>query len=447
MHKPTAKVSPARRLAFLAIKEIEEEQGYSDRVLSSLLADATLSGADRNLAYEIVKGTVRWKLLLDWIVCSRLKKPAKLESSARTILWMAFYQLRFLQRIPRFAVVDESVELAKEFAGPHLVGLVNGLLRNYLRHPEDVVFPDRQKSFDLALSIEQSHPLWLVQRWIHEFGAEKTEQLCKANNVPADLAIRRNPLKSDADSFAALLTGEGLRWRPSDVPDFHFVERLVPKDSSLFQAGYFTVQDPSAGLVGHLAAPSPAATFLDLCAAPGGKATHLAEKMGGRGRVVAGDLYLVRLQQMRNNCERLGLTNIHLVQSAADAFPVQQADGVLLDAPCSGLGVLRKKPDIRWRRTQESIVELTRLQEKLLARASERVKPGGWLVYSTCTVEYQENEEIIRKFLACHTDFSLVHSAQFVDERYVTSDGFVRTWPDLHGLDGSFAAKLERKKS
>ncbi|MBN1541983.1 16S rRNA (cytosine(967)-C(5))-methyltransferase RsmB [candidate division KSB1 bacterium] len=438
--------APARQAAFLAVKRIELENAYSDRVLEELFVETPLIEADRKLVHEIVKGTVRYKLLLDWIASSLLRRDKGIQDAIRWILWISLYQLLYLQRVPRFAVVNDGVELAKRFVHPRFAGVVNGVLRNYLRRPEAVDFPDPHKTPELAVSIRESHPLWLVERWFREFGPEKTVRLCRANNTPPSLTIRRNPLKCDEKSFCEMLDAEHFCWRCTDIPEFYIVDNLVPNKSPLFRQGYFSIQDPGAGLVGHLANPLPGQVLIDLCAAPGGKTTHLAEKLGCRGRIMAGDLYAHRLKRIQQSIERLELSAVYPIQADARSFPAGVVDGVLLDAPCSGLGVMRKKPDIRWHRTEETIDELSRLQAELLSRAAEHVHPGGWLVYSTCTTEVQENEQIIRNFCKVHSDFRTVHPGKLVHEKYVTPDYFIRTWPHLHELDGSFAAKLEKIK-
>ncbi len=447
MRSVSATLSPARAKAFEALRRVEQEGAYADLVLGRLSADDRMQSNDRALLNELVRGTIRWKKRLDWIVDQLWQGERKnLPRSARWSLWLGLYQLLFLDKVPEFAAVNESVEMAKLHAGRKWGSIVNGMLRSYLRAPGTIGYPNERKNPVLALAVIKSHPEWLIRRWVERFGPEQTALMCDANNAAPLVTIRHNPLKSTVSEFEDLLNEKKVAFVRSAIPGFYRISEINSAiRDELLAAGKMTIQDESAGLVGFLANPQASDTIFDVCAAPGGKCTHLAELSGDRAQVIAGDNNTSRVRLIRNAKQRLRLNSVQVVAADARNFPAHDADIVVLDAPCSGLGVLRKKPDLRWRRQEREISELSSLQRELLQRASTLVKTGGSLIYSTCTTEPEENEQVIEDFIKGNPRFTLI--SEFPDRiprSIITAEGFIRTWPHVQQMDGSFAAKLAR---
>ncbi|NLP09283.1 16S rRNA (cytosine(967)-C(5))-methyltransferase RsmB, partial [bacterium] len=348
--------------------------------------------------------------------------------------------------IPDFAAVDESVTLARLAGHAKWASLANGLLRGYLRQSNKIVFPDAKAEPERFLSVVYSHPLWLVKMWVRQFGFDQTELLCQADNQPAPLSLRVNLLLISSQRFAQELTQRGIGFQRSIVPDFFTIHDLpYPLQIAFLTKGWVTVQDESAGLPNLLFRGQAGQVLLDLCAAPGGKCGHMAERSGDRCPVIAMDLQPGRTRLIRSLVTRLGLRSVQVVTANALQAPLRSADVVLLDAPCSGLGVLRRKPDLRWRRRLADIALLLQLQKKLLHQAAGLVAKNGVLVYSTCTIHPPENQEMIAWFLHAHPGWALQRAEETeVPASCVSADGFVETWPHRHGMDGSFAAKLQK---
>ena len=393
---------------------------FTEELLERALAKAELTPPDRRLCQELVYGVVRWQGTLDWLIArktqNRTQKPA-----LQDLLRLGLYQIFWLERIPNHAAVNETVELARQRGFGPQAGFVNALLRGYLRE-SDVT---RNLLSELKASqpyLGYSHPEWLVARWQKRWGPEAVARLMTWNNTPPKTFARVNTLKADP---GALVT----QWREEDV-DYDFVrhdwleENLVfelkahPPLASLpsFQQGRFYIQDPSTLLAVHELAPRPGETILDLCAAPGGKLTYAAQLMGNEGRLIAHDTNPERLKLMEENCRRLGVTCVEPLD-ASRLTP--QATRILLDAPCSNTGVMRRRVDLRWRVRPEELQRLHATQVELLKQAAERLKAGGILVYSTCSMEPEENREVVDEFLKSHPGFKLEREREllpFVDE-------------------------------
>ena len=434
-----------RLAALQAIRRIEHDSAFVDIVLSQLLERTHFEKRDRAFISELVRGTIRWKKRLDWIVRQLLQPPSrKCPDDIRWILWLGLYQILFM-RIKTYAAVNESVDAAKSLVRGRWAGVVNAILRSYLRAPDRVVYPDMRVDPVAGIAVRWSFPEWLVRRWITRWGIEKTTALCRASNDVPVLSVRHNRLRCSTETFERRLS-ETMEFRPSIVPYFY---RLARTDfvtlSQLLDDGYLTVQDESAGLPSLLADPQPGTVICDLCAAPGGKATHLAELCDEQAKIVAGDISVPRLHMVQHSVERLSLRSVFPVSAEAQCFPVKTADIVLLDAPCSGLGVLRRKPDIRWRRTEQDIEDLISMQKKLLLGASNLVTEGGSLIYSTCTVEPEENEGVVDAFLSRHREFRVVEPEEgLLPQTVIAGTGAVRTWPHEHDMDGSYAIRMKK---
>jgi len=433
----------ARSLAAKILKRAEEGDKYVHELLEE---HSELDLREEAFVRELVLGTIRWRGRLDWILSQFLKRDLEdLPAWIRTILRLGVYQIMFMDRVPTHAAVSESVLLAKRYGHRGTAALVNAVLRRVAEHLHSISYPDPKQDPIVYLSVVWSHPPWLVKRWISRFGVEETEQLCRANAERRPLSIRVNTLRTSTEELLEQLSEEGFRGISHPLVQGFVVlyEAEGVFQTAAYRKGGFQVQNPSAAFASLLLDPQPGEAILDLCAAPGGKTTHLAQLMKNRGRIVAIDRAPLRLQKLVRNVERLG---IHIVQPVAmDAlqYTKEGFDRILVDAPCSGTGVLSKKVDIRWNLTPDKMKELVELQRALLSHASMLVNVGGILVYSTCSIEEEENEGVIQDFLRKNAHFVLESASGQMDLK--EADPYVHTYPHRQGVDGSFAARLRRK--
>lgn len=442
--------SGPRGTAVKILNRVERTDSYLDKVLDAELRLPDLSDVDKGLLNEIVHGVLRWQGRLDWVLNGFSHGNfSKSEINVKNTLRVALYQVLFLNRVPPAAAVYEGVEFIKRIRGEKPAGLVNAILRNILRNVEGIRYPDPAEDEVQYMSVFYSHPQWIVRRWIDRYGREDTRKLLLANNERPALSLRINRLKTDPAQFILMLENQQIKAELSPYVDYFVRVRSLSKigQMELFRGGFFTVQDESAALPCLLLDPRPGERILDLCAAPGGKTTNIAELMKNQGEVIAVDRYESKLLMIRGGVERLGLRNVTMVAADATDLDTGLADRVLLDVPCSGLGVLTKKPDIKWKRDVTDVLHLAKLQAAMLENASRLVKPGGVVVYSTCTLEPEENDQVIRSFLERHQEFSLDDARKFVHGDLVSPEGFVKTLPHLHGIDGTFAARLVKAPS
>ncbi|MDB6112743.1 MAG: hypothetical protein JWR69_4493 [Pedosphaera sp.] len=430
-------VQKPRQIAARILKERLLEGKYTENLLESELARHPLSAVDRGLCQELVYGVARWQAALDWLIDrktgGRTQKPL-----LRILLQLGLYQMFWLDRIPNHAVVNETVELAKQSGLGPQAGFVNAVLRAYTREraeTDQLVAELRINEPALGLS----HPEWLYQRWLARWGAESTVRLMAWNNAPPPTYARVNSLKTDPAKLAAQWEGEGVKaspchwdWAPEGLV-FQLVSHPPLAGLRSFQEGLFYIQDPSTLLAVHELDPKPGETVLDLCAAPGGKTTLIAQRMQNQGRIIAQDIQPERLDLVRENCQRLGVNCVELeaipANSQLDA-QIAQSDRVLVDAPCSNTGVMRRRVDLRWRIRPEEIERLRTTQLELLRHAAAHLKPGGTLVYSTCSLEPEENEAVVNDFLSAQAGFTLASQRQLL--------------PFADGVDGAFVARLTR---
>jgi 16S rRNA (cytosine967-C5)-methyltransferase len=360
---------------------------------------------------------------------------------------MGAYQLLYLDRIPPSAACNEAVNLTKRYGHMGTAKFVNGILRAIARSKDQIEFPDIVSDPVEHIALRFSHPAWLVRRWIARFGVEETIQLCKKNNETPNMSVRANLLKTTRQELQQQLEADGLtveasRWAPEGL--------LIDGFSALGQLdalrqGLFQVQDESSMLVAHVLDPQPGEFVIDACGAPGGKTTHIAQKMGNQGRVLSTDIHTHKLKLTAENCGRLGIDIVETKTMDArfmHEIYFEQAERVLVDAPCSGLGVLRRKPDSRWRKCPEMLVELPNLQTAILESAAQCVKPAGILVYSTCTIEPEENEAVIRRFLSGHPEYTLEHAGLLLPEP--RPEEMVQLYPHRDNVDGFFIARLRK---
>lgn len=442
------RLSPARQLAWELLLRIERDGAYLDRVTEVALRRARLSAPDRALVGELVHGVVRWRKRLDFFLQACAEHPLRrYPVPVLVALRLGAYQLLFLERIPEHAAVHQAVELVKPL-GQRTAGLVNAILRALIRMRDALPEPPGDDPIS-AIAVLHSYPEWLVRRWVARFGVEETVQLLEAQNRRPALSLRVNPQRRTPEQVLEWLSQQGVAAGLSPyTPSCLVVERL-PHGLlwELLQKGWASVQDVSAMLVVELAAVEPGMRIVDLCGAPGGKACALAERLGAGGHVAVVDVHPGRLRLAEREAQRLGIAE-RMSFHVADArrFRTEAADLVLVDAPCSGLGTIAKKPDIKWRRREEDIPKLVRLQREILHHAVRLVRPGGVLLYSTCTTEPEENEELIADFLQHHPDFELEDAGRYLPAA-VCREGFLQTLPHRHAnSDGAFAARLRRRR-
>ena len=425
-----------------------EEGIFADTALA--LARQKLDARDSAFLLELVYGTLRNRSLLDWTLNRFSAKPVDTTDAwTRNILRLATYQMLFLDRVPVSAAVNTAVELAKAHGNKH--GYVNGLLRGLDRKRSTIGQPDHADPV-VRLAIQYSHPLWLVKRWVVRFGAEIAESMLLANNQPAPLTIRANTLKASRQSLRIALEADGVTVEETNAAPAGLNILATPqwlRTLTAYRDGWFVVQDQAAQLISLLLSPQPGETVLDACAAPGGKTTHLAELMQDQGAIVALELDASRMGKIRENSRRLGMKSITTVQGDAAAYHEGSYDRVLIDAPCSGLGVLRRHPDGRWNKTEQTVTDHASLQRRILQNCSRLLKPGGTLVYATCTTEPAENDDVIDWFLAGPgSSFQIDDPRPLLPQAataLVDSRGFFRTTPNALAMDGFFGVRLVKK--
>jgi 16S rRNA (cytosine967-C5)-methyltransferase len=439
-----------RQVAFIALKEVHKG-AYADVALDRVLQKFKLPDNDRRLMTELVYGSVRRQRTLDAIIDQLGKKKAEQQpKDLRTILHLGFYQLRYQERIPVSAAVNTTVELAKENGFPGLTGFVNGLLRQYLRLAEN-----SSELLQLSenpverLGILHSFPNWIIEVWLEELGFEETEKLCIWMNQTPTIDLRVNILRSSLEEVQSAFESAGILVKT--LPHLPQALRLIGNNGAIqnlpgFHEGWWTVQDSSAQLVGHLLNPQPGDVVIDVCAAPGGKTTHIAELMGDRGKIWACDKTASRLRKLKENSQRLHLQSIEICPGDSRNLPqfYNSADCVLLDAPCSGLGTMHRHADARWRQTSASVQELSQLQKELLSHNATFVKTGGVLVYATCTLHPGENERVISEFLAANPHWQIeTHSFDLFNHG---DPGWLKVWPHQQDMDGFFMVRLRKTK-
>jgi len=435
------------------LKKVETEGAYADIALDRALRESgSLVPIHRAFITELVYGTLRWQGRIDWIINQFSRIPTKkLDSSILSIVRMGVYQLLFLNKVPSFAAVNESVRLAKLYGHRGKVGFVNANLRAIERARDKIEYPDVEKDPILYVSVVYSHPLWMVKKWFEDFGVDATIDLCKGNNNVPPLTIRTNTLKvSRQELFDELKENvkgisltrycpEGIKVRGGSEITTH----------SSFGRGWFQVQDEASQLIAHLLTPLQGQRILDACAAPGGKTTHLAQLMEDSGEIYALDINEYRLTLLEESCNRLGVRNVKIFRRDA-SLPLgfsEMFHRILVDPPCSGLGVIRRNPDSRWKKKEEDIDPLKRLQLRILDNLAHSLKRGGVLVYSTCTITPEENEGVIKSFLENHKEFALERASEVLPAccgTLVDDRGFLYTNPGENDMDGFFAARLRK---
>ena len=440
----------AREIAIKILNEVHEEGAYANVALARHLRKADLSDQDRRFVTELVYGAVKAGDTLDWILRRYVNRPLKkIPPMVREILRLGLYQIFYLDKVPASAACNTAVELTKKYSHAGTVKFVNAVLRTAVREPEKAKFPEGKGKAIEGLALRSQHPYWLVKRWVKQFGFEEAEKLCDFDNGQPVLSVRTNTLKTGRAELMQALEQAGAevqesQWTPEGVlvTAHGALDKLAPLQDGLCQ-----VQDESSMLVAHVVNPQPGELIIDCCSAPGGKTTHMAALMHNEGRIVAGDIYEHKLERIEENAQRLGIDIIE--PTLLDAREVGEeyedmADRVLVDAPCSGLGVLRRKPDARWNKSAEEIAALPPLQGEILDSAAKALKAGGVLVYSTCTIDRSENDAVVEAFLARHPEFTLEQTGDFLPVK--RKEQMVQLYPQRDGTDGFFIARMRKAK-
>lgn len=449
--------SNPRAWALQVLLDVEERGAYANLALGSLLDKIRPVKLDRSFTTELVYGTLRTLNTLDWALAQYSRRPlADLAPAVRNILRLGTYQIMFMDRVPDSAAVNESVNLARKHGHAGIVKYVNGVLRNLVRGKDRLSYPDPKEKPVESIALRYSHPHWLVRYWLNLFGYEDTVALCEANNLPAPNTVRVNTLKTDTAMLIGVLDALGVKaQRGQYARDCLYLDGFVSLGGlPPFREGLFQIQDESSILVGQALQPKPGTRVIDVASAPGGKATHLAQLMQNQGEIIALDVHPHKIKLIEENCRRLGVKIVRprlLDAREITKETVGMADYVLVDAPCSGLGVLRRRPDARWRKDEEQIKSLAELQGQILAAVAPIVKPGGVLVYSTCTITREENLGQLEKFLDDYQAFQLESLKDLLPEELdhegTMSKGYLQILPHLHGLDGFFIARLRKSGS
>ena len=440
-----------RETALKILYKIDKENAYSNIVLDDVINKnrSKLNERDIGLISEIIYGTTTWKLTIDEIIKKYSKiKLKKYSKWVLNIIRMGIYQIVFLDKIPKSAAVNESVNLCKKY-GAKSSGLVNAILRKVER--DDYLEFEKIENSAEKISKMYSMPEWIVKRLIKENGILKAEDICKNSNIKPKLSIRVNKIKNTSKELIKRLKEKNIIVNNGDLEDFLIVEKLKNlNDLEEFKQGKFTVQDESAGLTSVILNPQKGDYVLDACSAPGGKTTYIAELMNNNGRILAWDLHEHRTKLIQDNAKRLGIDIITTeVKDATilDKNLIEKFDKILLDVPCMGLGVIKRKPDIKWHRKEEDIKEISNLQYNILDVCSKYLKKGGNLVYSTCSILKEENEEIIEKFLENNTNFEI--NEYKIDNKYnkfIEKNGYIKI-NTTDKNDGFFICKIHKKKA
>ena len=455
----------ARKVALECLLTLSHSRGSIASVVDKAFKQHAIAGRERRFINGLVYGVIRWQKQLDWVLDRFINPKFELDTRHRNILRLGAFQLLHLDGVPPHAAIFETVQLAAPSRGKSsrkrkTAGFINAVLRAVQREGAELVYPPLDINPIEHIAVSLSYPTWLVKQWVQTRGVSWTLAFCRASNQTAPLAFRVNTLLTEREAVREDLEKEGLPVTLSKItPDGLTLENrtITAFDAAgertlkdLLNRNDIYVQDESAMLVAPLLSPEVSEFIVDLCAAPGGKTTHLAHLMGNAGKIIAVDVSTEKAALLQKNCQRVNAQNVEtrvLDATETDLTFIQQVDAVLIDAPCSGFGTLRRHPDIRWNKTLAQIRALSEMQYKLLKQAAAHIKPEGILVYSTCSTEPMENEAVIRRFLADFPMYTVENARLFLPDAprsVITPQGFVQTFPHKHGIDGAFAARLRR---
>ena len=440
----------ARQCVLKILEDFEKNTAQFDSILDETLCSQGLDQRDKRLVIEIVYGILRNKLSLDFVLNQFLKERYFTKNRLLMhILRIGAYQILYLDRIPDHAAVNESVLLAKDNENTRNVsGVVNAVLRKIIKYKKNLPKPDKDEQLDFRLSINYSHPGWMVKRWLNSFGLSNTKKVLEFNNTRPDVFLRRRfrglprqQFESDALSIADTVSG-GTGYKNLY---YRLKKHILPENIRLLKDGLCTVQAVSSGWVVGLLDIKDGDKILDVCSAPGGKTSLLSELTGKKGAVCACELRFSRLRRIKEIVYRMNLPNVYMIVCNGEKLPFTgYYDKVLLDVPCSGTGVMHRHPDARWHRKEEDIERVAKVQERLLEGAAPHVNPQGILVYATCSIEPEENQQQVDNFLKRHPEFVLEKPFGLIKDTYIDKNGFLFITPFEHKMDGMFAARMRK---
>lgn len=443
----------ARRAALNIIHNVEVEKAYSNIAINKTFTNNKFTKLDRSFITELVYGTLENLIYIDYVIQQfSTMKLKKINSWALNILRLGTYQILFLDKVPDFAAVNEAVNLSKIHC-KRASGFINGVLRSMIRNKENIKMPDSKKEFEKFLSVKYSHPQWMVERFLDYFSKDFTENLLKVNNEIPKLYIRVNTLKASIEDVVNLLKEKNIQVnRNPYIEEALNVEEGFSQleELKIYKEGLIHIQDFSSMLVGKILDPQEGQFIIDVCSAPGGKTTHIAQLMNNKGRILARDIHEHKLRLIKSNANRLGVSIIEVEKfngKDVDETLIETANKVLVDAPCSGFGIIRRKPEIKYRKEPDDIKAIMEMQLLILTNASKYVKQGGELLYSTCTIDPNENQKVIDKFLEKHRNYELIdinclYKSIIPGEH---KENMIQLYPHIHGTDGFFIAKLGKK--
>lgn len=432
---------------------IDEDSGFSHLLIDHEIKRRKVEPKDQSLLTEIVYGTIERKLTLDFYLQPFIKTNKKIDPWVRMLLRMSIYQMIYLDKVPEYAIIHEAVEIAKQRGHKGISSFVNGILRNIQR--QGVRDPKQIQHKIQRLSIETSHPEWLVRRWSQYYGFQVTKEMCEVNLTKKPLSVRVQSLKISRKKAMECLREQGFIIRPSQISNQGIIiDQGNILQSHLFLKGYLTIQDQSSMLVAEMLNVKPGMQVLDTCSAPGGKATHIAEKMENKGSIQAYDIHAKKVNIIQQQSAKLHLSIIEAQQGDArhlhNKYEIESFDRILVDAPCSGLGVIRNKPDVKYNKQKNDIVRLSTIQLEILNSVAPLLKKDGFLMYSTCTVDAQENENVVKTFLEKNANFKI--DEQFfktLPKAFENSNGLtpygLQIFPQTYQTDGFFLSRLIKR--
>lgn len=447
------RVDAVREQALKILIKVLEDKAYSNILIKNL--GQKYSVLDRSFITEIVYGTLKWRLKIDNAIAQLSKvRQDKISIPIINILRLGIYQIDFMDKVPPSAAVDECVKLAKKYSNIGAANYVNAILRSYIRKHDTITYPKKEENIISFLSVFYSYPEWLVEKLVDELGPQFTEEFLKASNNVPGLTVRVNRLKTGRQSLSALLSQNGIEPSHGQYISDALVLKNVPGIENMgeYRKGYFSVQDESSMLAALILSPKPGEFVMDVCSAPGTKSTYIAELMENKGTVLSGDVSINKLKLVDENAKRLGIKIIRTINSDASKTISEysgKADRLLIDAPCSGFGLMRKKPEIRWNRTFDDIQNIGAVQEAILNASSKYLKIGGIMVYSTCTVLEEENLGMVQRFLNNNRNFVMEDITDLIPDKLRNENcrnGYLNLYPNVHGIDGFFISRLKRVK-
>lgn len=451
-----------REVALVCLIDLSDTDASISSVVDNAFERYRLGRRERRLANALVYGVIRWKRHLDWVLKQFVNPRFQLDVRHRSILRIGAFQLLHLDGIPPHAAIYETVQLSKR--NKKSAGFINAVLRSIERQKTELSFPPLKTQPIEHISVSQSYPEWLVKRLLQTRGLEWTQAFCEASNQIAPLTIRTNTLIANREQLCKELNAEGFS---TEIPAYSPEAILIGNQSTetkeseskperekdlkaLLNRADLYVQDESAMLIPYLLLSDEANVVVDLCASPGGKTSHISSLMKNSGKIIAVDISDEKLALLNENCARLKVQNVETKKANAtnaDLGFANTADAILIDAPCSGFGTLRRHPDIRWNKTEQQLLNLTKLQYSILSNAAKHIRKGAILVYSTCSIERSENEQIVNRFLKDFPSFAVENVSEYltnIPDTAITKEGFLQTLPHKHGVDGTFAARLRR---